>query len=75
MTEEELAGLVAANVRRAREARGLTQRAVSEASGVAVPHVSRLEAGAHLPSLKTLLRVAAALGVPVADLLREQRKK
>ena len=34
-----------------------------------VPNLSRLETGTHVPSLETLERVAAALGVRVADLV------
>ena len=33
------------------------------------PNLSRLEHGQHLPSLETLERVAAALAVPVAELV------
>ncbi|MHB0981608.1 MAG: helix-turn-helix domain-containing protein, partial [Thermoleophilia bacterium] len=33
-----------------------------------VANVTRLESGAHMPSLDTLERVASALGLPVVDL-------
>jgi transcriptional regulator with XRE-family HTH domain len=75
MTDEELARLVAENVRAARSAAALTQGQLSERSGIEVPHLSRLESGAHLPSLKTLNRVADALGVPLARLVSPPRGK
>lgn len=68
MTDEELAGVIGENVRSLRAAAGLTQAQLGEAVGMAVPHVSRLEKGGHLPSLRTLNRVANALGVTVCRL-------
>ena len=53
-----------------RESAGLTQRALAVRADVTVNTVSELERGVNdNPELKTLLALAAALGVPVADLL------
>lgn len=52
--------------------RGLTQRALADAAGTTQATVSRLEAGRHDPErleLGTVLRLAAALGVPPAELV------
>jgi len=69
MTDEELARVIGANVRAARTAAGLTQGALSERTGIAIPNISRLEAGTHLPSVATLKKVSDVLEVPICSLL------
>jgi transcriptional regulator with XRE-family HTH domain len=69
MTDEELAAIIGRNVREARERADLTQATLSERTGIAAPHISRLEAGTHLPSVTTLKRVADTLRVPICSLL------
>lgn len=69
MSDEELAAVIGRNVRDARESAGLTQSELSERTGIAVPHVSRLEKGTHLPSVATLKKVSDALKVPICSLL------
>jgi transcriptional regulator with XRE-family HTH domain len=49
-------------LRRAREAAGLTQRAVAEISGIAQPAIARIESGAVTPRVDTLERLLAACG-------------
>jgi transcriptional regulator with XRE-family HTH domain len=56
-------------IRRVRRERGLTQEELAGEVGASVAHLSRLESGARQPSLDGLLRVAAALGVEVGELL------
>jgi transcriptional regulator with XRE-family HTH domain len=58
-------------MRLARTARNWTLRDVSEASGVSVSQLSSIERGAHLPSLESLLAIAAALEEKPSDWLRE----
>jgi transcriptional regulator with XRE-family HTH domain len=41
----------------------LTQTALAQRLGMRQPAVARLEAGDHNPSFRTLIRLAAALGV------------
>ena len=69
MTNAQFAVEVGLLVRRAREGAALTQAQLCERSGIAAPHLSRLESGVHLPSLKTVKRVADALGLAVRDLM------
>ena len=69
MTDLELAAVIGQNVRAARAAAGLTQGQLGDKAKIAVPHVSRLEAGTHLPSVATLKKVADALEVPICSLL------
>jgi len=47
----------------ARKSTGLTQKQLSERTGIAQADISRLENGNANPSLKTLKRLAAAMGM------------
>jgi transcriptional regulator with XRE-family HTH domain len=58
------------NLRAARERLGLTQEQVSERSGVQAGEVSRIERGMRDPKVSTLEKLAAAVEVEPADLLR-----
>ena len=46
----------------ARKASGLTQKQLSERTGIAQADISKLESGNANPSLKTLQRLAAGMG-------------
>lgn len=46
----------------AREEKGMTQQALSEATGIQQSDISRLETGNYNPSLKQLKRIAKGLG-------------
>lgn len=60
-------------LRSLREERGLTQQALARAAGIATDMVSRLENGHYSsPGLRTLLRIAAGMGLPVAALLPDR---
>ncbi len=48
-------------IRLARTQRGWTLRELSDAAGVSVSQVSSIERGTHLPSIESLLAIAAAL--------------
>jgi transcriptional regulator with XRE-family HTH domain len=52
---------IARTIRQAREAKGLTQRALSEKTGLAQNHISRIETGSTDLQLSTLLELARAL--------------
>lgn len=67
--EADSAARIGQRVRALREQRGLTQDALAAKADMKAPNLSRLEGGKHVPSLPTLERVAAALGVRVADLV------
>lgn len=75
MTDEELAAIIGANVRAARTQAGLTQGDLAARTGIAVPHISRLEAGTHLPSVATLKKVSDALEVPICLFLDPPKPK
>jgi transcriptional regulator with XRE-family HTH domain len=54
-----------ATVRAQREQRGLTIASLARSIGVSAAAVSQIESGAVQPSLTTLRKLAAALGIPV----------
>jgi transcriptional regulator with XRE-family HTH domain len=59
----------AQNLRRLRDAAGFTQEALSEATKIDPGEISRLERGIRDPQLRTIVRIARGLDVPVTDLL------
>jgi transcriptional regulator with XRE-family HTH domain len=65
----EWAGIVGANIRRLRKAKGLTQEQLAHESGVAMRYVAGVERGEENPSLKFLVKIAEALGAEPAALL------
>ena len=65
----EKSGAVAAQVRKLRTAKGMTQAQLAHAAGILRPNLSRIESGKHRPTLDTLEKIAAALRVPAVDLI------
>jgi transcriptional regulator with XRE-family HTH domain len=61
----------ATNLRRAREASGMSQEALADAAGIDRTYVSALERGLYSVSLDTLERLALALNVLPPSLLVE----
>ncbi len=61
--------MLAANLRRLRERRKLTQQELAERSGVPRPTLAHLESGEANPTLSVLVRVAEALGTSIEDLI------
>jgi transcriptional regulator with XRE-family HTH domain len=59
-----------ANLRYERTRRALSMRALAERGNMHASEISRLERGQRDPRLSTLIRVAWALEIPLADLLR-----
>jgi len=75
-TDDELAaplGRFAANLRRARLGAALSQEALAAQAGMHRTALSRLETCERAPEFRTLLRLARALGVTPASLLRGVR--
>ena len=64
---------LAANLKRLREARGLSQRQMAQLSGVPRPTWGSLEAGSANPTLSVLARAAAALQVSIEELIGPPR--
>ncbi|MGH2359406.1 MAG: helix-turn-helix domain-containing protein [bacterium] len=57
-------------IKQLREQRGLTQKRLAKKAGLSLGYLARLEIGMHDPPLSTVAKLAKALGVPVAELLR-----
>jgi transcriptional regulator with XRE-family HTH domain len=56
------------NVRRQREARGLTQEKLAERSNLDPTYISGIERGLRNPGIKNVARLAKALGITTAKL-------
>lgn len=62
-------GRIAANVRRYRKIKGITQLQLSIDSGVALSQISAIEAGGQNITVDTLVRVGNVLDVTLKDLV------
>ncbi|MBL8171960.1 MAG: helix-turn-helix transcriptional regulator [Acidobacteria bacterium] len=69
MKEDALARHIADNIRQLRQSRNLTQDQLARLSGVPRPTWSNLESGTANPTVSVLAKVAAALQVPVEELI------
>ena len=58
------------HLKRTRHARGLTQEQAANLAGMHPANLRRIERGAANPSLSTMARLAVALEVNLADLVR-----
>jgi len=65
---------LARRIRALRERRGLTQEDFAARCGISVSFASLLERGERSPSYETLLQVAAALGLPLSELFRQEEE-
>jgi XRE family transcriptional regulator, regulator of sulfur utilization len=72
-TANAAAGHLARNLAALRHTRSLTQDALAKAAAVPRSTIANLESGAGNPSLVVLVKVAAALGVPIDELLASPR--
>ena len=60
---------VAANVKRIRKVKGLTQQALADRVGIQRVYVAKIEGGVKTPSLQMLEKLARALKVTVGELV------
>ena len=66
----DLRQVLAANLRRLRHEKGLSQEALAYEAGVNRTYLSKLEKGASYAGLEIIGKLAAVLGVEPAELLR-----
>ena len=59
------------NIAEARKSKGFSQDQLAAAAGISRITVARLESGKYSPTLKTLVRLSDALGVPVNELIEK----
>jgi transcriptional regulator with XRE-family HTH domain len=68
-SEQELAQVLGSRVRALREARGLSQRALSQQLRISKSMVTKYEGGLHPPTFTMLVRLAALFEVTLDSLL------
>ena len=57
-------------IKELRKAKGLTQDQLARVARLLRPNLARIEAGKHRPTMDTLEKIAAALKVPLVELVR-----
>ena len=72
-TEDELH--IAAQIRETRLARHLSQRELAGRMDVPRTYISKIENGKAIPTLRSLERLASALGVELRHLIRDARSR
>ena len=70
---DDVAVHLANNMRQLREARGITQQQMAKIAKVPRPTWANLESGGANPTLAVLVRVSAALGVSLEELIGPPR--
>lgn len=73
MSDDDYLELLGKRVRAARDARALSRKQLAEHAEVSERYLAQLEGGSGNASMLILRRVAAALRVPMSDLLVEER--
>ncbi|MBI1905680.1 MAG: helix-turn-helix transcriptional regulator [Rhodocyclales bacterium] len=73
--EVELLRRIGERVREMRARRGMTQKALARDAGLSERYLGQLETGQGNVSILFLQRVAAALGMPLAELLRQEDER
>ena len=68
---EDVRDRLAQNLRKLRQAKGLSQEEFAHQAGLHRTYVSDLERGSRNPTITVVDKLAVALGVPVGDLLDE----
>jgi len=71
MSDEKILRLLGERVRELRKDRELSQEALAERADIHVNHLRRIELGQANPTYLVLLRLSAALRMPLAALLPE----
>lgn len=70
-SSKESLRVLARRIRALRERQGLTQEEFAKRSGISISFASLVERGERSPSYDTLVQVASALDVPLAELFRD----
>lgn len=70
---DDISTQLAANLKRLRDSKGLSQQALADLSGVPRPTVAHLESGQANPTLSVVSKLARSLGVTLDGLLASDR--
>ena len=74
INEETLsAARIIENIKSLRNDKGYSIAELSKKAGIKRPNLSRLENGKHVPSLETIIKIANALDVTVADIVARRK--
>ena len=71
MNDKEVIAIVGRNIRKAREAKGLSLRAFSASIGIDYANLCNIEIGKANPKVSTVLHIGNALGIKPQDLFKE----
>ena len=74
VTEKQALQLVASNLRRLREDRGLSMSKLAAMSGTYPSNIKRIEDAENQPNVGLLARIASALAVPMTEFFSGERK-
>ena len=69
----DLGARVGSRLRAIRRRLALSQRAMASRLGMAPPNYARLEMGKHVPSVRTLVRLAETLDIPLGRLVTSRK--
>jgi transcriptional regulator with XRE-family HTH domain len=70
MKDQDLIKIIGKNIRQLRKEKGMKQIDLAYNCGFEKQNMQRLESGKTNPTIKTLSKIAEALGVTVIDLLK-----
>jgi len=70
----DMRALVGRNVRKCRQAKGLTQEQFADSSGFSQQYISSLEKGRRNPTIVTIYELAKALGVSHVELVQPDQE-
>jgi transcriptional regulator with XRE-family HTH domain len=63
------------NLRKARKAKGFTQKVLADITGLEQSYISHIERGLKTPTIPTLSKLAEALGTTASALMDEHKTK
>jgi transcriptional regulator with XRE-family HTH domain len=73
--EDKIVRELAARIRQLRHAKGLSQERLADEAGIHRTYLGGIETARRNPSLRNLIRIARALGVPVRALFDEPQAR
>ena len=68
MDEEIIYKSIGKRIKLLREKRGLTQENLAEQAGLSLDYIGKIEVNINKPGLKSLIKIAKALGVHIKDI-------
>ena len=72
--DAELAQAFGVAVRALRTERGIAQETLANLAGIERSHMGKIERGEHMPTLAIIFKIARALGLSVAHLMKSVEK-